>query len=190
MRRNNNKRKRPSEPIDPSLPGLPQKRPAHDAPAHSTHGGKPITLFRRKAPVDKTSGQFTAFPGLELDDDDIEVEGMPLDGLSYLRMVRKEAKTVPSVMVAGAEGKFFEDSGYDVGVEEEEEEEVFSGVMGSKYEEELEEELKELDYLNYDDEVADENALTEPNLGTVPEKKEDEEDESYAGHDYYDSSDL
>ncbi|RPA74320.1 hypothetical protein BJ508DRAFT_418669 [Ascobolus immersus RN42] len=184
---NNNKRKRPSEPIDSTLPGL--KRKAHDAPQHSVHGGKPIKLFKRKAPVDKSSGQYAAF---DLGGDDADVEGAPLDGLSYLRMVRKEAKTVPSVMVAGAEGKFFEDGGYEVEIEEEEEEEVFSGVIAPNYEAELQEELKELDYLNYDDDDNEDAEAEAPAKSTEGESegKEAEETPIDNDYDYYDTSDL
>lgn len=116
--------------------------------------------------------------------DDEDVEGMPLDGLAYLRMVRKEAKTVPSLMVAGAEPvPFFEDAG-----EGEEGREAF-GEIALKYEAELEEELKELDYLNYDDEVNDDEDEAKTEGSKEAKEENGEEEEEYGEEDYYDSDD-
>ncbi|KAH0607416.1 uncharacterized protein H6S33_002450 [Morchella sextelata] len=49
--------------------------------------------------IDPHTGQRGAFPGLE--DDDGEFYGPANDGMDYLKMVRSEAKGVPSLLIAG-----------------------------------------------------------------------------------------
>ncbi|KAI1947264.1 hypothetical protein LOZ12_000765 [Ophidiomyces ophidiicola] len=63
----------------------------------SSESIKATSKYPRNDPV---FGQKHAFPGLEDENDDELLYGPPEDGLEYLRMVRSEARTLPSIFIA------------------------------------------------------------------------------------------
>ncbi|KAL7276021.1 hypothetical protein RUND412_001016 [Rhizina undulata] len=72
------------------------KRPRADSDIHGDDFKSGFEAARGY--VDPSTGQRGAFPGLE--EDDGEFYGPANDGIDYLRMVRSEAKGVPSLLVA------------------------------------------------------------------------------------------
>ncbi|KAI9891383.1 MAG: hypothetical protein M1814_002896 [Vezdaea aestivalis] len=71
-------------------PEMPSKR-------SKTNSKAPPPFASVNAPVDPSTGQRMAFPGL---DDDGMFYGPASNGLDYLRMVRSQAKLVPSLLTA------------------------------------------------------------------------------------------
>ncbi|KAF8453899.1 hypothetical protein BDZ91DRAFT_853132 [Kalaharituber pfeilii] len=89
------KRKRTSNPGGPDVP----KR-HHSSYTYDNDDDGTSTPFKAaRGYIDPTTGQRGAFPGFEDSGDDFFC-GPALDGMDYLRMVRSEARGVPSLLVA------------------------------------------------------------------------------------------
>ncbi|KAF8420425.1 hypothetical protein EV426DRAFT_576363 [Tirmania nivea] len=80
--------------------------------------------------IDTSTGQRGAFPGLEEYGDDFFC-GPASDGMDYLRMVRSEARGVPSLLIAKA-APMPSVPEYDASDEEIEDGEVYTGVGGGE----------------------------------------------------------